>query len=58
MKKYTNSTHMMSLVEFEGMTQFLRRGDSITTDKVAINIPEGIIVEEVGEAMDKKKSKK
>lgn len=57
MKKYTNQSQSLLCVEFVGKAQFLRRGDSIVTDAEVIRIPEGVTVENVGEAQIDKKTK-
>ena len=59
MKKYTNIDTQMLCVEFEGLAQFLRRGQSITNDLKTIRVPKGILVEDVVEsAPEVKKSTK
>ena len=52
MKKYTNTEQMLAPVVFEGVTQFLRRGEFIVTDLVALNVPEGVVITEVDEKID------
>lgn len=43
MKKYTNKTSTMKVVEFEdGTAQFLARGQSFTTDKAVKKVQEGL----------------
>lgn len=45
MKKYTNQSQEMRFVEFvDGTAQFLFRGQSITSDKVAKVVQKGIVV--------------
>lgn len=44
MKRYRNESHKLVCVEFEGLAQFLRRGDQIETDKKLIKLPEGVVV--------------
>jgi len=47
MKKYTNTTHNMLCVEFEGVAQFLCRVQSVTNDLPTIKVPKGILVEDL-----------
>lgn len=47
MKKYTNITHEMLCVELEDIGQFLTRGQSFSSDAKQINVPKGILVEDV-----------
>jgi len=49
MKKYTNMDSQMQCVEFEGVAQFLRRGQSVTNDLKTIRVPKGVLVEDVVE---------
>lgn len=44
MKRYINESHRLVCVEFEGVAQFLRRGDAIETDKKVLKIPKGVVV--------------
>lgn len=48
MKKYTNTTHEMRVVEFEdGDAQFLMRGQSFKTNKAVKKVQSGVKVEDV-----------
>lgn len=48
MKKYTNTTHELRVVEFEdGDAQFLMRGQSFKTSKPVKKVQAGIKVEEL-----------
>jgi len=47
MKKYTNITNAMVCVEFEGVAQFLRRGQSVTNDLKVIKLPKSVLVEDL-----------
>lgn len=48
MKKYSNPTHKMLVVEFEcGDAQFLMSGQSFITDRKTKKVQEGVVVKEV-----------
>jgi hypothetical protein len=55
MKKYTNTTTKMVCVEFSDFAQFLRRGESVLTDKAPKKVPAGVIVEDFSAPSTSKK---
>jgi len=57
MKKYLNNSHRMVCVEFQTFSQFLRRGDFITSNEEPKTIPVGVIVSDVEPAKTTRKKK-
>jgi hypothetical protein len=54
-KRYTNLTREMQHVVFtDGSAQFLKRGQSFTSDKDTAVIQEGVTVEDILEVRNKK----
>jgi hypothetical protein len=57
MKKYSNPTHKLMVVEFEdGSAQFLMRGQSFQSDKATKKVQKGVIVKDVTVAKTTKTS--